>query len=795
MPLALAASGQVDGRVVVLEPRRIAAHAAAARMAELLGEPVGRTVGCTTGEGRAVSAATRVEVVTEGVLVRRLQRDPALEGTGAVVLDEFPERSIEADLALAFSLEVQEALRPDLQVLVMSATLDGDRVAGMLGDPAVVRSEGRTHEVQTLHRPAPAGARVGDVVAAGVREALDLHGGDVLAFLPGRREIVDAERALADLDVDVRPLYGALSGDAQRAALRPSPHGRRVVLATDIAESSLTVPGVRIVVDGGWARRPAFDPATGMSRLRTVRVSRASADQRRGRAARLGPGLCLRLWAAHEALDPHAPPAIAEEDLAPTALEVAAWGTPLDDLALLDQPPAATWAAATALLRSLDALDDDGLTDHGRAMADLPVHPRLAHMVLTSPARLRGLAADVAALLGERDVLVHGGTDLEQRVAALRGRARGPVRRRALDRVRADADRIRRRSGIDREGIDREGIDRQGGDRDGGGATVTGDDVGRLVALAYPDRVARARGRRGAFVMSGGRGAVLPPGDPLAGEPVLAVAAVDRGAAEARIHLAAALDLETVREMARHVDVVEWRDGDVAAERQLRYGAVVLSTTPLADPPREAVVAALLDGVAAEELRPLPWTRDVMGLRDRLRHLHRTRPGDGWPAVDDATLVAQLATWLGPFLPTARRRADLASAPLADALMSRVPHDLHHRLDELAPTHVAIPTGRRARIDYGGDRPVLAVKLQELMGTRETPRAAGEPVLLHLLSPAGRPLQITDDLAGFWAGSYAAVRAEMRGRYPKHPWPEDPATATPTARTTAALRRDAGPRT
>ncbi len=789
VPPALAAAPWLEGRCVVLEPRRIAARAAASRMAELLGEPLGQTVGYTTGEGRKVSAATRIEVVTEGVLVRRLQRDPTAEGIGAVVLDEFHERSIEADLALAFSLEVQQTIRPDLALLVMSATLDGGRVTRLLGDPAVLHSEGRTHPVTTVHRPVPADARVGVVVADAVRAALDEWEGDVLAFLPGQREIGEAQGALSGLDVDVLPLYGALPPARQREALRPGSR-RRVVLATDIAESSLTVPGVRIVVDAGWARRPAFDPATGMSRLRTVRVSRSSADQRRGRAARQGPGLCVRLWAEHEALEAHAPPAIAEEDLAPTALEVAAWGTPVEGLALLDQPPAASWAAASSLLGSLGALEEEGrLTDHGRAMADLPVHPRLAHMVLQAPASLRQRACLVAALLGERDILISRDTDLDRRVALLSGGSPagrggpvrdgavrdGAVRDGAVRRVRQNAERIARR------------VRAASGDE-----AVPPDATGQLVALAYPDRVAVSRGRRGAFVMSGGRGASLHPSDPLAGEPMIAVASLDRGGVEARVYLAAAVDESTVAGMATPRDVVEWRDGDVVAERRLAYGAVVLSTTPLADPPRDRVVAALLEGVAAEELRPLPWSRGTAGLRDRLRHLHRTRAADGWPAVDDATLIGTVGEWLGPFLTTARRRRDLAGVALADALLSRVPYELHHRLDELAPTHVEVPTGSRIRVDYGGERPVLAVKLQEMFGLVETPQVAGAPVLLHLLSPAGRPLQVTDDLGGFWTGSYAQVRAEMRGRYPKHPWPEDPASARPTRYTKARAAREDG---
>lgn len=764
VPLALLDQGWLEGRIVVLEPRRIAARAAAERMASLWGDPVGETVGFTTRDGRRTSARTRVEVVTEGVLVRRLQRDPSADGVGVVVLDEFHERSIEADLALAFSLEARRVLRPDLRVLVMSATLDGSRVAALLDDAPVVRSEGRSHPVQTIHRPVPADADPGEAVAAAVRDVLPEAPGDVLAFLPGRREIGRAVGALRGVDAEVLALHGSLPPDEQQRALRPGSR-RRVIVATDIAESSLTVPGVRVVVDAGLARRPRFDPSTGMSRLHTIRVSRASADQRRGRAARQGPGTCIRLWAEHEALAAHSAPSMMEEDLAPVALEVAAWGTPVTGLALLDQPPTATWAAALDLLAALGAVDDDGrLTDHGRAMADLPVHPRLAHMALSATAGQQRLAAEVAALLAERDVLIHADADLERRVRALRGERVGRAREATLRRVRTDARRLHRRLG--------------GGD----GAPVT--DVGALLAVAYPDRIARRRDRRGSFVMAGGRGATLPDRDPLAGEDLLAVANVDRGAQQARIHLAAALDLAEVAHLVSEVDHVAWEDGDVVAQRRRMLGAVVLSATPLAEPDRGAVVAALLDGVRERGLPALPWSRGVAELRDRLRHLHASRADEGWPATDDATLLADLEAWLAPFLHQARRWRDLGGVDLHAALMSRVPHPLHGRLDALAPTHVQVPSGSRVRVDYSGERPVVAVKLQEMFGATTTPEVAGRPALLHLLSPARRPVQVTDDLASFWATGYPQVRAELRGRYAKHPWPEDPLAATPTARTT-----------
>ncbi|MEE8603523.1 ATP-dependent helicase HrpB [Euzebya tangerina] len=785
VPLSLVESPWHTGRCLVLEPRRIAARAAAERMAELRDEPVGGTVGYTTGDGRSVSAATRVEVITEGVLVRRIQRDPALEGVTSVILDEFHERSIEADLALAFALEAQSALRPDLRLLVMSATLEAQRVADLLEDAAVVQSLGRSYPVTTVHRPVPSGRELPAGVARATVQALDEHEGDVLVFLPGRSEI---ERTVRELrgrvpEFDVRPLYGALPAEEQRRALRPGGDRRRIIVATDIAESSLTVPGVRIVVDGGYVRRPAFDPSSGMSRLVTTRVSAAAADQRRGRAGREGPGLCLRLWAGTEALVAHPAPAIAEEDLTATALEVAAWGTPVEDLALLDQPQPASWDAAEQVLADLGATTDDGsLTDHGRALVDLPLHPRLGHMVLTAPPAQRRTAVQVAALLGERDILQRRDTDLGLRLQALRGAPPGDVHRGGLARVIRGVRRIQRL-------VDRAGASAPSSAESAAPWPDRGDEVGRLVALAYPDRVAMARGERGSFVMAGGRGARLRDGDALAGEELIVIASLDRGAQEARVYLAAALDPASARDMASDVDVVRWgrrrpdADPDVIAERQLRYGAAVLSRTPLPDPPVDQVHRALLQGIAQEELRPLPWTASTTHLRDRLRHLNRVDPEAGWPAMDDETLIRELPEWLGPFLTTARRRADLQAIPLRDALLARAPHALQAQVSVHAPSRVEIPTGREVRLDYTGERPVLAVKLQELFGLDLTPTVGGEPVLVHLLSPAGRPLQVTDDLAGFWRGSYAAVRADMRGRYPKHPWPEDPLSARPTAKT------------
>ncbi|MFP5308606.1 MAG: ATP-dependent helicase HrpB [Actinomycetes bacterium] len=803
VPLALAAALESegrDGRVVVLEPRRVAARAAARRMAALVGDRLGGVVGVTTRDDRRTSAATRVEVVTEGVLVRRLQRDPSLAGVACVVLDEFHERSLEADLGLAFSADVA-ALRDDLALVVMSATLDGARVRDLLDAPAV-RSDGRLHPVEVVHvgPSVPPGGRRSEVappVADAVLEALAAGPeGDVLVFLPGAREIRWVGEALEGRtppDVVVTPLHGSLPPDAQDAAIAPAATGtRKVVLSTDVAESSLTIEGVTCVVDAGLAREPRFDPTSGMSRLVTVRVSRDRADQRAGRAGRVRPGRCVRLWPEreHAGLAAHRTPALAQEDLAGFALEVADWGADVDDLLLLDRPPAAAWAQATALLADLDALDGDGrITDHGRRLADLPTHPRLAHMVLAAGERA-GLACDLAALLADRDVVTTDRdvsvADLATRVRLLRGDVAGAgpgtqVSRGALRRARDEARRLRRAAAA-LTGQDL-------GDRPG-----DLDAVGRVLVLAYPDRVARRRGDgRGRFVLAGGRGAVLPEADVLAGEDLLVVASVDAGERDARVHLAAGVDEADLRDVLGHHLVreqhVAWDDaaGDVAAVRRERLGALVLAEGHLDDPDPDAVAAALVTGIRRRGLHLLPWDRDTRDLVARAGFLHHHLADQGWPAMDDDALLAELERWLVPFLAGVRRVGHLGRVPLRDALAGRIGWERVRRLDELAPTHLEVPSGSRVRLTWDPvEGPVLPVKLQELFGATQTPTVADGrvPVTVHLLSPARRPVQVTTDLAGFWERGYPEVRAELRGRYPKHPWPEDPSTAVPTARTT-----------
>lgn len=780
-------------RVLILEPRRLATRAAARRMATMLGERVGETVGYRTRLDTLVGAGTRLEVVTEGILVRALQADPALEGIGLVVFDEFHERSLDGDLGLALALEARRILRPDLRLLVMSATLDGAAVADLLGNAPVIASAGRAFPVETRYLDRPPADRIEDAMVPAIETALRRESGSLLVFLPGLREIRRIERRLEELnlapEIRVTPLYGDLPQAAQDAAIEPAPPGaRKIVLATSIAETSLTIDGIRVVIDGGLTRRARFDPRTGMTRLVTQRVSQAAAEQRRGRAGRLEPGVCYRLWPAHEQalLARFAPPEILDADLAPLALELARWGAADPaSLSWLDPPPAAAYAQARGLLAELDALDRDGrLTVHGRAMAALGFHPRLAHMMVRAREMGHGaLACDVAALLSERDVVRSsaGARDCDLRLrlellsepTAARQLSRGlSVDRGSLERAREQARQWRRQLGVRNEAGSRAA-------------------AGIVVALAYPDRVAQRRGTRaGSFRLASGSGALVNPADPLATEEFLAVAELDGDPRNARIFLAAPLaraEIDTV--FASHIeriDLVAWdaRDEAVVARRQERLGALALRDDPLPEPSRAAIQAALLDGLRELGLDALPWTREAMMLRDRIRFVRRAE-GNHWPDLSDAALLGGLSGWLGPFLDGISRRSHLGRLDLTSALKAMLSWEQQRRLDVVAPTHIVVPSGSRIPIDYNaGDAPVLAVRLQELFGLGETPAIAGGrvPLLLHLLSPAGRPLQVTRDLRGFWATSYTRVRAEMRGRYPKHPWPDDPLAAPPTAR-------------
>ncbi|WP_102125048.1 ATP-dependent helicase HrpB [Deinococcus planocerae] len=784
LPLELLQEPWLAGRsIVILQPRRVAARAVAARLAEGLGEEVGGAVGYRVRFESRVSGRTRIEVVTEGILTRRLQHDPELHGVGLVILDEFHERSLNADLALALLREVQGALRDDLRVLVMSATLDPALPERL--DAPLVQSAGRAYPVEVRYLNADPTGRVEDTVARAVREALAAHPqGDILAFLPGVREIRGAQGALSDVGAVVLPLYGDLPLAEQRRALVPDPAGRRkVVLATSIAETSLTLAGVRVVVDGGLSRTQRFDPGTGLTRMVTERVTRDAAEQRAGRAGRTAPGTAYRLWSerTHALLSAARPPEIQEADLAPLTLELAGWGAPDPQaLAWLDPPPGPRVAVARDLLHDLDALDDAGrITSRGAALLELPTHPRLAHLLHDGSALgLGALAADVAALLEERDPLGSGaGADLADRVAALRAWRRG-------ERGGGEAAVLERTERLSRQWRS--------------ALRVRPDDtppdafaVGRLVALAYPERVALGReGGGGRYLLAGGQGARLAEGDPLAGSPALAVAHLDavswRGTGEGRIHLAAPLDPAVLEERARTRDVVRWdaRTGTLVAQRERHVGALVLDARPLRDLPHGARVEALAGAVRSEGLHLLNWTPEAEALRARVESLRRWRPKEtGWPDLSDQALLATLEDWLGPSLEGVRTRDDLKRVNLVPALSALLPWPLSQRLDELAPTHLTVPTGSRIRLTYSpdGSPPVLAVKLQELFGLAETPTVNGgrTPVLLHLLSPAGRPVQVTQDLKSFWNSSYFEVRKDLRGRYPKHPWPDDPWTHAP----------------
>ncbi|QXD17030.1 ATP-dependent helicase HrpB [Rhodocaloribacter litoris] len=791
VPLALLGEAWLEGqRLLLLEPRRLAARAAAHYMAALLGERVGETVGYRMRMDSRTGPRTRIEVITEGVLTRLLIDDPGLSGVGLIIFDEFHERSLHADVGLALCREVQQVLRPDLRLLAMSATLAARPVADFLGGAPVVESAGRTYPVEThylvperVERPLPVR------VARAVHHALARHPGDVLVFLPGAAEIRQAAarlEAAVGPAVDVYPLFGNLPYAAQERALAPAPEGRRkVVLATSIAETSLTVEGVRVVVDGGLMRVPRFDPATGMTRLVTVRVTRDAADQRRGRAGRTAPGVCYRLWPRHEPLVPHRTPEILEADLAPLVLDLAAWGV-YDPAAIawLDPPPPPAFEQARDLLRRLGALDASGrLTDEGRRMAALPLHPRLAHMLLQARnLGLHALAADLAALLEEQDVLrgEEGPppVDLGLRLELLRTlRAERKVRRwwhghpvetGTLHRVRKVAERWRRNAPPADTAL-----------------------AGRVLALAYPDRLARLDGAPGRFRLADGRRATLSEADPLAHQDYLVAAVVDGPAGRARIHRAAALTREDIEAVLagriEETEVVDWdREREAVRARRVRHlGAVVLSEAPLPDPPPEAVARVLLDRIAEIGLHVLPWTREATRLRQRIRFLHYHRPGD-WPDVSDEHLLATLPVWLGPYVQGLRRLDDLRRVDLAAVLAGLLDGRQHRALDRLAPDRLEVPSGSRIALDYSDPRqPVLAVRLQEVFGLTETPRIAGGavPVTLHLLSPAHRPVQVTQDLAGFWRTTYFEVRKDLRGRYPKHHWPEDPTTATPTRHT------------
>jgi ATP-dependent helicase HrpB len=806
-PLALLDEPWAWGkRLILLEPRRLAARAAAARMAATLGEKVGETIGLRVRLQSLTSKRTQIEVVTEGVFTRQILDDPSLDGVAGVLFDEFHERSLDADLGLALALDAQGALREDLRLLVMSATLDGARVRSLLGEAPLIEAQGLAYPVTTRHVGRNPGARIEDEVARVTLDAVTSETGSILVFLPGLSEIHRVAEILharvRQPDVDIAPLYGALDSRAQDLAIAaPKPGRRKIVLATSIAETSLTIEGVRVVIDSGLMRVPVYEPDVGLTRLETVRVSRANADQRRGRAGRVEPGVCYRLWeeAATGGLHPYAAPEILSADLSGFALDCALWGVADPaTLRFLDPPPRAALAEAQALLKAIGALDGAGrITDEGRAISRLALPPRLARMVVDAArAGDARTASEVAVVLTERGL---GGdsVDLATRLDAFH-RDHSPRAEDARRLARGLAARALTPSPSPRG---------RGGERtllptgEGGRRSRSDEGVGALLASAYPDRIAIAHrasrdarpsagyGKRGEFLMANGRAAAVEAHDPLAGEPFLAIGEIAGRAASARILLAAPLSLGDIEQIAgASIETMDELTFDRAsaslrARRRRRLGALVLAEGMLAVPPDEAAALALARGVLSLGLARLPWSAQLKQWRDRIMFLRRAE-GEPWPDLSDEALAADPG-WLAPFLVGKTRLDEIAAEDLANALGAALPWALKRRLHDEAPTHFRAPTGTAAPIDYGAEGgPAIALRVQELFGLKEHPSLAGGriPLTLELLSPAHRPIQITRDLPGFWRGSWTSVRADLRGRYPRHFWPEDPPSAAPTAR-------------
>ncbi|MEW9698698.1 ATP-dependent helicase HrpB [Paenibacillus sp. SI8] len=787
VPLALLDEPWLQGqRIIMLEPRRLAARAAARYMAGRQKEQVGQTIGYRVKNDTKVGAHTRIEVITEGVLTRMLQHDPALEGVGVVIFDEFHERSLHADLGLALCRQSQTLLREDLRIVVMSATLEAKPVAAVLDDAPVIYSEGRAFPVATHYLDRKVEGKIEPAVVKSIQHALQHHEGSLLVFLPGAAEIRRVEAALraqVSKDVGIAPLYGNLAQEAQDQALTACPPGmRKVVLATSIAETSLTVEGVTVVIDSGLMRVPRFSPRTGMSRLTTVPVSAASADQRRGRAGRLGPGVCYRLWTEQEQrqLPASGTPEIREADLASLALELAAWGV-TDPAALvwLDPPPAAAYQQARELLVQLGALrEDGGLTPHGRRIAELGLHPRLAHMVLQAmPLELGAMACELAVMLSERDFMRAAkdrDADVRTRIEVL-WHAAGQEQREGVDlvlcsRIAAEAKALQISLGIRPSGKEK------------------ADASGLLLAFAYPDRIAQRRST-GRFLLSSGRGAVLPELQTLSNERYLAAAELDDHGVDSRVYLAAPVQedelLRIFEDRLTREQEVKWdhETQSVKARQRVRLGALTLKEGVLGEPPPEQLLEALIVGIRAESLEVLPWSRSSRQLQQRISFLNWF---DGtWPDMSESALLAGLEDWLGPHLYGMKSRGDLQRLKLADIIEEMLSWEQRRWLDEMAPTHMQVPSGSRIPIDYSNsESPTLSVRLQEMFGLAETPRIARGrvPLTLHLLSPAQRPVQVTKDLASFWRNAYFEVKKDLKGRYPKHYWPEDPMAALPTHR-------------
>lgn len=793
-PLRILQQPWFKGVIIMLEPRRLAARAAAQRMADLLSEPLGESVGYRVRFDSCVSSRTRIEVVTEGLFLRRLQQDPGLEGVGLVIFDEFHERSLQADLALALVDDVRGALRDDLGLLMMSATLDTGGLARMLDDAPVIEADGRSYPVELRYRQRETQQGIAETVTAAILQAIDETEGDILAFLPGVKEIRGCHRQLCEQlnpAILVAPLYGDLTREAQDHAIRPDSAGRRrVVLATAIAETSLTIEGIGTVVDSGWSRLPRFDPNTGLSRLETVQVSLASADQRAGRAGRLGPGVCYRLWTEvrQQRLAPFHPPEMLDADLAPLALELARWGTskPLQ-LRWLDAPPSGAFSQALELLQRLEALDGGcRITPAGQAMAALSLHPRLAHMLLQATGRgQQDLGGDLAALLSERDILRRKPgqiqtLDVDHRLEVLQlWRRQGAARVSAMDGNPSACRQIDQAVKQWKRQLRRPS------------STQPPLSTGGLLSLAYPDRIAMQSGVPDRYLLSGGRAVRLPEGDPLARERFLVVPQLDAGRRDGRAYLAAPITLDELRQLHHAQLLIErrvvWDKGEevVSAREDECLGALLLSSRPYLPEDPSAISLAMLDGVRCMGLAALPWRREAREWQARLCSLRSWQVKGNWPDLSDQGLGSTLDQWLLPWLNGMTRKGHLQRLDLLQILRSCLDWEQLQRLEQLAPTHIQVPSGSRKRLVYQpGEPPVLAVRLQEMFGLQQTPRVCGGEVevMLHLLSPAQRPIQVTQDLNGFWTRTYSEVKKELKGRYPKHYWPDDPFKAQATAR-------------
>ena len=803
VPLKLLDAPWLKGKqIIMLEPRRLAARTAARRLADELGERVGETVGYRIRFEKRVSARTRIEVVTEGILTNRLQRDPELTGVGLVILDEFHERHLQMDLSLALCIDSQSGLRDDLRLLIMSATLDSAPVAHLLDAP-IVTSEGRaypvdirylSHDPHNSHNPHNPQGALPEVTCRAVLQALAETEGDILVFLPGAGEIKRTHKLLSEAPtcrtIALHTLYGEMSMDAQQAAINPDSQGRRkVVLATNIAETSLTIEGVHVVVDSGFARVPRFDPNTALTRLELVRIARSNADQRTGRAGRLGPGICYRLWGdnTQRGLIQFAAPEIVEADLAPLALELAQWGvTDPNSLAWLDQPPQGALRQAHDLLKELGALDrQKRITPSGREMLKFPLHPRLAHLLREGKQLgLGALACEVAAILSERDPFRGPARDIDL-----------GLRVEALHAFRHNGREAARRLGADPNGcanIERIANQYKKTLRIPANQSCDTELLGLLLAFAYPDRIAQLRDESERLLLANGHGARLPQESHLRNADYIVAAVLSRKGDESFVRLAADVELVHLRdnmpERIESHDVVRWdaQRNQVVALREERLGAVVLNSKPLPNPSAEAICAAMIEAIHSRGLRILPWSKATHELRARILFLRHWFPDDGWPDLSDDALLSSLEQWLAPYLTGITRQEQLSRLNLHEILLSSLDWSAQQRLNEGAPTHITVPSGSRKQLEYhSGESPVLSVKLQEMFGLAETPHVGfGKvPVTLHLLSPAQRPIQVTKDLKSFWEHTYAEVKRELKGRYPKHPWPDDPWQAVPTART------------